>query len=107
MNLSFISFFAGVDNSTNDPGQYVFGGKNSWLYYLFGAIFLVLALVSLWYTWKVRHSKQEYANIAQSYGWFKKFWYLNRYPIMIMVTVVLVVIAISFFMLNSKLISTK
>lgn len=105
MNLNYISFYAGVDNSGNDPGQYLFSGKHSWLYYLFGAIFLGLALISLWYTWKVRHSKEEYQGIAESFNWFKKFWYLNRYPIMIIITIVLVVISISFFMLNSQLIN--
>lgn len=94
-------------NGTNDPGQYVFYGNKSWVYYLFGAIFLVLTLLSFWYTWKIRHSKKEYESIAVTFGWFKKFWYQHRFAIMILVTVTLFIISIAFFTLNSVIIEPQ
>lgn len=97
MDFKIISFL----QSTSDPGNYPYYGEKSWVYYLLGAIFVVFTLISLWYTWKVRNSKQEYENISVSYNWFKRFWYCNRFMIMIMITIVLGFIAISFFLVNS------
>ncbi|MDE6429510.1 MAG: hypothetical protein K2K18_03310 [Malacoplasma sp.] len=103
-----LSFYGGSEyNGTNDAGQYNFYGHKSWVYYLFGAIFLVLTLLSLWYTWKVRHSKKEYENIAISFNWWKKFWYEHRFAIMILVTVALFMISIAFFTLNLVIIEPQ
>lgn len=88
---------------TEDPGNYPYVGAPSWVYYLCGAIFVVLALLSAWYTWRVRDSKREYEHLLDTYGQFKRFWLTYRFPFMILVTIILVICAITFFTLNDVL----
>ena len=107
-----INFFEKIDirflaDATQDPGQMTIHGEKHWIYYLFGAIFLVLTLLSLWYTWRIRNSKKEYETIAVSFSLFKKFWYEHRFAIMILVTVILLIISISFFTLNSVIVPSE
>ncbi|RXY97025.1 hypothetical protein D8X55_01925 [Malacoplasma penetrans] len=102
MNLKIFSF---LQATTSDPGNFPYYGEQSWVYYLLGGIFTAFTLLSLWYTWRVRNSKAEYESISVSFNWFKRFWYVNRFSIMIMITIVLGVIAVSFFLVNSVIVS--
>lgn len=92
-------------NQNNDPGQYTYSGGQSWVYYLFGGIFVVLAIVCAWLTWKYRHSKQQYEHLFDTFGQFKRFWYANRFIIMMLLTIVMIICAVVFFTMNDTLAS--
>lgn len=100
-----MNFFVFNNNPYQEPGNYSYGGSPSWVYYLCGGIFIVLAILSAWYTWKVRHSKQEYEHLMDTFNQFKRFWMSNRFTIMLLVTIVLVVCAVVFFTMNDTLAS--
>lgn len=90
-------------NQNNDPGDYTYSGAPSWVYYLCGAIFVVLALLCAWYTWRVRHSREQYDHLMDTFGQFKRFWYTYRFVIMMLVTIVLIICAVVFFTMNNTL----
>ncbi|EGZ30823.1 hypothetical protein [Malacoplasma iowae] len=92
-----------LNQINNDPINNSTGylGPQSWVYYLIGAIFLVLAIVSGFFCYKYRNSKREFENIADSYHWFKKFWLLNRFTFLFMITLILLICSVIFFLMNS------
>ncbi|MDE5553222.1 MAG: hypothetical protein K2I67_01600 [Malacoplasma sp.] len=98
-----MKFFILNADPYQDPGNYPYSGSPSWIYYLFGAIFVVLAILSAWYTWKVRHSKEEYSHLMDTFGEFKRFWITHRFTIMILITVILIACSIVFFTMNDTL----
>lgn len=94
--MNFIFELMSLDN----PGSLDFSGPQSWIYYLFGAIFIVLTLISAFFTYRYKDSKKEYESIAHIYGPFKKFWYLNRFAFFIMLSIICAICAIVFFLIN-------
>lgn len=86
--------------STSNPGQIEFSGQQNWVYYLFGAIFLIACFVCIFFAFKFKDSKKEYEHIAHMYGQTKKFWLLNRFFLMIMLSVITFICAIIFFLFN-------
>lgn len=100
MISTFISMY-----SISSPGEIEFDGPISWLYYLFGAIFLILTLICCYFAYKFKDSKKEYESIAHIYGQFKKFWYLNRFLLFFSLTVICLICSILFFSMNTILIS--
>lgn len=87
--------------SVNNPGSLDFSGEKSWVYYLVGSIFLVLTLINLFYCWKYKNTRQEYENIINSFGTFKKFWYQNRFLFFVLTSIISLISSIIFFMMNS------
>lgn len=51
--LNYIEMF-----STSNPGQIEFSGQQNWVYYLFGAIFLIACFVCIFFAFKFKDSKK-------------------------------------------------
>lgn len=96
MDVFLVNFYT----STN-PGELEFSGNQSWVYYLCGAIFLILGLVSAFFSFKYRNSKKEYENIATTYSWFRRFWLLNRFLFFLLISIICVLSGIIFLLMNS------
>lgn len=92
-------------NSSSASGQINYTGAQSWVYYLLGAIFLVLFLISMFYVYKWRHSHAEHENALHAYGQFKAFWLKNRFAIMILLSIVLFLCGIFFMLMNNVLLT--
>jgi uncharacterized membrane protein len=71
-----------------------------WAYYIGGAIFIILAIVSMYYTYYfITHPSSE-ESINESKG-FKKQWLKNRVTFTFMFDVICVLVTV-FFMINGS-----
>ncbi|MCF0217611.1 MAG: hypothetical protein HUJ42_01005 [Malacoplasma sp.] len=103
MNDFFSFVLQAANGGDTSAGDYQPGNVTSWLYYLFGAIFVVLAIVCLVFAWLYRNTRKEYENLAFSFGQFKRFWYKYRFALMILFAVACIAIAIAFFTTNAQI----
>ncbi len=71
-----------------------------WAYYIAGSLFIVLAIISIIYTYYFITRSLPEKSINEHTG-FKKFWLKNRVSFFIMADVICVLIAI-FFMINGS-----
>lgn len=92
-------------NSSSVSEQINYTGAKSWVYYLLGAIFLVLFFISMFYVYKWRHSHAQHEHALHTYGQFKAFWLKNRFAIMILFSVVLFLCGIFFMLMNTVLLT--
>lgn len=104
-HLFFILQAINNDDPINNSSGYL--GPQSWVYYLIGAVFLVLAIISGILCYLYRNTKREYENIAESFNWFKKFWFLNRFTFMFMITLILFICSMIFFLMNSVFLKSE
>lgn len=71
-----------------------------WGYYIAGSVFIVLSLISIFYTYYfITHQSSE-ETINELTG-FKKFWLKNRVAFLLMTNVICVLVSI-FFMINGS-----
>lgn len=89
--------------STDNPGSLEFSGSQSWIYYLFGALFVVFTLVCAFFAYKYRDSKKEYEPIAHMFSSIKRFWFLNRFAFFLMTGLICAICAVVFFVMNPVL----
>lgn len=97
-----LNFLKGFYTATN-PGEIDISGPTSWLYYLFGAVFLLLTIVCVFFMFKYRNSKKEFEPIAQTFSTIKRFWLLNRFLFFVLLSIILGICAIIFFSMNSMI----
>ncbi len=71
-----------------------------WAYYIAGSFFIVLALISIFYTYYFLTHPSSEELINESKG-FKKQWFKNRVAFMFMSDVICILVAI-FFMINGS-----
>jgi hypothetical protein len=71
-----------------------------WAYYIAGSLFIILGLVSMFYTYYFITHPSSKESIGESKG-FKKQWLKNRVALMFMSDVICILVAI-FFMLNGS-----
>lgn len=88
-----------LNDATDTSGQYA--GESSWVYYLIGAIFIVLGIVCVYFSYRWRHSRQIAENYNYQYNEFVRFWQMNRFAFMVCMSVVCFLCAIIFMMMNS------
>ncbi len=96
---NILNYLFVLNSATDNSG--VYGGAQHWVYYLIGAIFLVLAILCAYVAYRWRHSREEAQNYNYNYNEFVRFWQLNKFAFMICLTVVLFLCAIIFFLMNS------
>lgn len=72
-----------------------------WIYYLFGGIFLIVSIIPIIFAVKWKNSRSEFENYNYEYNEFKKFWELNKFAFMVMLSVILIICGVVFLVLNN------
>lgn len=100
----FLVKITSILNSASGNVNYT--GEPHWAYWLMGGILLFVSIffAYLIYRWRDRNSHE---HLSHTYGEFKKFWYKNRFAIMILLTVVVFACSIFFFLMNGVIIKYK
>lgn len=90
-----------LNSSIDEIGKYA--GQQHWVYYLIGAIFFVLSIVTIFFSFKWRHSKSKYENYNYPINEFVKFWHMNKFAFMVMLSLILIICGIVFMLMNPLL----
>lgn len=90
-----------LNNATDDIGKYF--GQQHWVYYLIGAIFFLLSIVTIFFAIRWRHSRSEYENYNYPLNEFSKFWHMNKFAFMVMLSLILIISGIIFIIMNPLL----
>lgn len=73
-----------------------------WAYYVSGAIFVILFLLSIWFIyWSLKNKTNYYINPSERLSWLKEFWYKNRPLFSIIISIIFLLSSIMFFLAAS------
>lgn len=89
------------NSAIDEIGKY--SGQQHWAYYLIGTIFFLLSIVTIFFSIKWRHSRSEFENYNYTSNEFIKFWHMNKFGFMVMLSLVFIICGIIFIIMNPLL----